>query len=259
MGAMVNGLAYHGGFIPYGATFLVFSDYMRPPLRLAAMGKLHTIFIFTHDSLGVGEDGPTHQPVEHLLALRAIPGLTVIRPADANETVAAWRLALKGDQGPVVLILSRQNLPILDGENYPGVAMGLARGGYILAEAGGAPKLIIVATGAEVHLALAAREALAVEGIQVRVVSLPCWELFQAQTPEYQEEVLPTRLPVLVLEAGVSLGWRPYIKPSADVEVIGVDRFGASAPGKLVLEKYGFNLENVCQRAKALLHWQSPT
>ncbi len=255
MGAIVNGLAYYGGFIPYGATFLVFSDYMRPPIRLAALSKLHTIFIFTHDSLGVGEDGPTHQPVEHLLALRAIPGLLVIRPADANETAAAWRLAISRQEGPVVLVLSRQNLPILDPATYPQVLSGVPHGGYILAEApaGGTPHVVMAATGSEVHLALAAREALAEENIQVRVVSFPCWELFQNQPSAYQEEVCPPQLPLVAIEAGVSLGWQPYIRRDTQTAVIAVDRFGASAPGPVVLREYGFNLKNVCERTRELL------
>lgn len=255
MGAIVNGLAYHGGFIPYGATFLVFSDYMRPPLRLASLSKLHTIFIFTHDSLGVGEDGPTHQPVEHLLALRAIPGLLVIRPADANETAAAWRLAIQRQEGPVILVLSRQNLPILDPAIFPHVQSEVQRGGYILAEApkAGTPHLVIVATGSEVHLALAAREALTSEDIQVRVVSLPCWELFQAQPLAYQQEVCPPQIPLLAIEAGVSLGWRPYIVRDTLTDVIAVDSFGASAPGATVLKEFGFNLKHVCERARLML------
>lgn len=255
MGAIINGLAYYDGFLPYGATFLVFSDYMRPPIRLAALSKLHTILIFTHDSLGVGEDGPTHQPVEHLLALRAIPNLLVIRPADANETAAAWRLAIQHQQGPVALILSRQNLPILDPHTYPQVQEGVGRGGYILAEAPGgeAPQLIIVASGSEVHLAIAARDHLAGEGIAVRVVSFPCWELFHAQPLEYQHQVCPPQLPLLAVEAGVSLGWRPYLPRESNLEVIGVDRFGASAPGSVVFREYGFNLKNVCDKARALL------
>ena len=253
MGAVLNGLAYHGGCIPYGATFLVFSDYMRPPIRLAALGRLHTIYVFTHDSLAVGEDGPTHQPVEHLLALRSIPGLLVIRPADANETAAAWRLAVSHQDGPVALILTRQNLPVLDLELFPQIPTGVPRGGYVLAEAQGAPDLIIVATGSEIHLALSARDALANEGIATRVVSFPCWQLFQAQPDSYQQEIFPPQIPILALEAGVSLGWRPYVNRCPNLDVIGVDHFGASAPGKVVLEKYGFNLDHVCQRARALL------
>jgi len=255
MGAIVNGLAYYGGFIPYGATFLVFSDYMRPPLRLAALSRLHTISIFTHDSLGVGEDGPTHQPVEHLLALRAIPGLLVIRPADANETAAAWRLAIQHQAGPVVLVLSRQNLPVLSPRQYPQVAEGVARGGYILADppGGALPHLTLVASGSEVHLALAARETLAQEGLAVRVVSFPCWELFQAQPQGYQDQVCPPQTPLLAIEAGVSLGWRPYIRRDIRTDVIGVDRFGSSAPGATVLREYGFNLKHVCERARLLL------
>ncbi len=259
MGAVVNGLAYHGGFIPYGATFLVFSDYMRPPIRLAAMGRLQAIYIFTHDSLGLGEDGPTHQAVEHLLALRSIPGLLVIRPADANETAAAWQLAISHRDGPVALVLTRQNLPVLDLELFPQVLEGVPRGGYVLAEAHpeGTEDLIIVATGSEIHLALAARDTLTGEGSRVRVVSFPCWQLFQAQPDSYQQEVFTPQIPILALEAGVSLGWRPYINMCPNLEVIGVDRFGASAPGKVVLQEYGFNLEHVCQRARALLQRQA--
>ncbi|MBM4288021.1 MAG: transketolase [Deltaproteobacteria bacterium] len=256
MGAILNGLAYHGGFIPYGGTFLIFSDYMRPPIRLASMGHLHVIYIFTHDSLGVGEDGPTHQPVEQLLCLRAIPHLLVMRPADANETAVAWRLAVSRPDGPVALILTRQNLPILNLEKFPQIPGGVTRGAYVLAEApAGSPlDLIMAATGSEVHLALEAREVLLKEGVGVRVVSLPCWELFQAQPEAYQQEVFPAATPLLALEAGLSLGWRPYIPQACpNLEVIGVDRFGASAPGKVLLQEYGFNLENVCQRARDLL------
>ncbi len=253
MGAVLNGLAYHGGFIPYGATFLVFSDYMRPPIRLAALGRLHTIYVFTHDSLALGEDGPTHQAVEHLLALRSIPGLLVIRPADANETAAAWRLAVSHQDGPVALVLTRQNLPVLDLDLFPQLPAGVPLGGYILSEAQGAPDLIIVATGSEIHLALAASDALTKEGIATRVVSFPCWQLFQAQPAAYQQEIFPPQVPILTLEAGVSLGWRPYINLAANLEVIGVDHFGASAPGKKVLQEYGFNLEHVCQRARDLM------
>lgn len=255
MGGILNGMALHGGFIPYGATFLIFSDYMRPTLRLAAMSKLHVIYVFTHDSIALGEDGPTHQPVEQLLGLRAIPNFLLFRPADANETAAAWRVAITHGHGPVALVLTRQNLPVLDPARYPHLPQGVPQGGYILAEApeGAAPGLILVATGSEVHLALEAQGKLAGEGIRARVVSLPSWHLFQDQPLEYREQVLPRGVPVLALEAGVSLGWKPYLPGSPEVEVIGVDRFGASAPGKVLLREYGFNLENVCLRARAVI------
>lgn len=252
MGAILNGMAAHGGTIPFGATFLIFSDYMRPPMRLAAMSGLHVIFVFTHDSIGVGEDGPTHQPVEQLAGLRAIPNLVVIRPADANETAGAWRIAIEHTAGPVALVLSRQKLPVLDPERYPNIPLGARRGGYVLADApsGGQPDVALIATGSEVHLALAARGQLAERGVKARVVSLPCWELFQAQPEQYREEVLPSGVPLLAIEAGVSLGWRPYIGPQ--IAVIGVDRFGASAPGETVMGKYGFDVETICRRAIAL-------
>jgi transketolase len=253
MGAVLNGMAAHGGTIPFGATFLIFSDYMRPPMRLAALMDLQVIYVFTHDSIGLGEDGPTHQPVEQLLGLRSIPGLTLIRPADANETAVAWRVAIERKKHPVVLVLTRQKLPVLDLDRYPNIPLGVRAGGYILADApkDAKPDIILIATGSEVHLALAAREQLAQEGVKARVVSLPSWHLFQAQPAEYQEAVLPSEVPMLAIEAGVSLGWRPYVGPH--IEVIGVDRFGASAPGDVLMQKYGFNVENVCQRAIALL------
>ncbi len=252
MGAILNGMALHGGFIPYGATFLIFSDYMRPPIRLAAMNGLHVIYVFTHDSIGLGEDGPTHQPVEQLLGLRSVPGLTVIRPADANETAAAWKMAVSGQNGPTALICSRQKLPILDPGEYPQVADGVSRGGYVLAEAedAAAPAVILVATGSEVHLAMAAHEKLLEEKIQTRVVSFPSWELFAEQPEKYRLGVFPDNIPVLAIEAGVSLGWKPYF--GRGIDVIAVDRFGASAPGKVVMEKYGFTVENVVSRVRAL-------
>ncbi|KPK71268.1 transketolase [candidate division TA06 bacterium SM23_40] len=253
MGAILNGMALHRGLIPYGGTFLIFSDYMRPPVRLAAMDGLHVIYVFTHDSVALGEDGPTHQPVEQLCGLRSIPGLVLIRPADANETAASWRVAVEHWGGPVALVLTRQKLPVLDVKDYPALLVGVRFGGYVLAPApeGGAPDINLVATGSEVHLALAARDKLATEGVRVRVVSMPSWQLFEAQPAEYRRQVVPQGVPVLAIEAGVSLGWRGYIGPQ--VAVIGVDRFGLSAPGEAVMREFGFSVENVCSRARALV------
>jgi transketolase len=243
MGTVVNGLAYHGGLVPYGATFFVFSDYMRPPIRLAALSKLHAIHVFTHDSIGLGEDGPTHQPVEHLLALRAIPNVLLVRPADANETVGAWRVALTQRSRPVLLALSRQNLPVLDPAEYPAVAEGVARGAYVLADADGTPDAVIVASGAEVHLALGAREQLAADGVRVRVVSVPSLALFAEQPAEYRESVLLPGVPRVSVEAGVTLGWRTYMGDAT--AAVGLDRFGASAPGETVMRELGFTVEHV--------------
>jgi transketolase len=256
MGAILNGIAAHGGFLPFGGTFLVFSDYMRPPIRLAALMGLHVIYIFTHDSIGLGEDGPTHQPVEHLLALRAIPNLTIIRPADANETAAAWRVAIEHRDGPVALVFSRQKLPILDAVLYPQIHLGVQSGGYTLAYPPGEldPEIILIATGSEVHLAMAARERLMEQGIKVRVVSMPSWELFQQQPEEYRKEVLPPNIPKLAIEAGVTLGWKPYFGPQ--IEVIGVDKFGASAPGETVMREYGFTVDKVTRQALSMLRNQ---
>lgn len=253
MGAILNGMAAHGGTIPFGATFLIFSDYMRPPIRLAALMGLHVIYVFTHDSIALGEDGPTHQPVEQLLGLRSIPGLTVIRPADANETATAWRIAIEHKDGPVALVLTRQNLPILDLHIYHQLPLGVRSGGYVLARAtGNTPAdITLIATGSEVQLALAAREKLATQGVRACVVSLPCWNLFDAQPVEYREAVLPPEVPTVAIEAGTPLGWRPYVGPG--IPVIGVDRFGASAPGKIVMREYGFSVENICQRVHSLL------
>ncbi|MBF0525091.1 MAG: transketolase [Deltaproteobacteria bacterium] len=253
MGSILNGLALHGGVIPYGATFLIFSDYMRPPMRLAALSRLHVIYVFTHDSIGLGEDGPTHQPVEQLLGLRGIPNLLVIRPADANETVAAWKVAVE-QQGPVALALTRQKLPVLDLETYPQIPDGLPRGGYILADGpdGRKPDLVLVATGSEVHPALAARVSLSDQGVSARVVSLPCWNLFQAQPAGYREQIFPEGIPILAVEAGVSLGWKPYVGPG--IEVVGVDRFGASAPGDVVMAEYGFTVEHICRQAMKVIN-----
>ena len=253
MGVILNGMALHRGLIPFGATFLIFSDYMRPPMRLAAMNGLPVIYLFTHDSIAMGEDGPTHQPVEQLLGLRSIPGMVVIRPADANETVAAWRIAIARRDAPVTLVLTRQGLPVLDLSKYPGILGGVPLGGYVLADVapGSPPDIILIATGSEVHLALDSRERLARDGVQARVVSLPSTEIFSAQSDEYRETVLPPGVPLLAIEAGVSLGWRSYVGPQ--IAVIGVDTFGASAPGSVVMEHYGFTVENVCKRAQMLI------
>jgi transketolase len=256
MGAILNGFAAHGGTIPYGSTFLIFSDYMRPPIRLAALMGLHVIYVFTHDSIALGEDGPTHQPVEQLLGLRSTPNMLVIRPADANETAVAWRVAIEHKGGPVTLVLTRQNLPILDLQKYPQLPLGVRSGGYVLTHATGntPPDITMIATGSEVQMALAAREKLETQGVRARVVSLPCWNLFDAQPVEYREAVLPPGVPMLVIEAGVSLGWRPYVGPG--IAMIGVDRFGASAPGEIVMREYGFSVDHVTQRALALVKQQ---
>jgi transketolase len=252
MGAILNGMSFHGGVIPYGATFLIFSDYMRPAIRLAALSELPVIYVFTHDSLGLGEDGPTHQPIEHLAALRAIPHLTVIRPADANETVAAWRVALTQSRGPVALALTRQNLPIFD-RTQMAAADGLEQGAYILLDAEELPpEIILIASGSEVALAVEAHQQLAQRGLRVRVVSMPSWELFDNQPQHYRDEVLPPAVSKrLVIEAGVPQGWRDYVGPGGDI--IGLTRFGASAPGAVVLENLGFSVTNVVARALKLL------
>jgi len=253
MGSIANGLALHGGLIPYTGTFLVFSDYMRPPIRLAAVMELPVVFIFTHDSVWLGEDGPTHQPIEQLAALRAIPGLTVLRPADAAETVEAWRVALTHRDGPVALALTRQKLPVLDRTEL--ASAGVPQGAYVLADAEGErPDIVLIATGSEVHLALEARQQLAVQGVQARVVSMPSWELFDQQPPTYQDQVLPRTVTArLAIEAGVPQGWHRYVGPSG--EVIGLDRFGASAPYKTLMEKFGFTAENIVSQALALLEY----
>ena len=252
MGAILNGLAVHGGVLPYGATFLIFSDYMRPAIRLAALSGLQVIYVFTHDSIGLGEDGPTHQPIEHLAALRAIPQLTVIRPADANETAVAWRVALTHRHGPVALILTRQNLPVFDRARMA-AADRVGRGAYILLEAeGNTPDVVLIASGSEVALAIEARTQLAQRNIRARVVSMPSWELFDQQSQAYRDEVLPPSVRKrLAIEAGVPRGWRDYVGPEGDV--VGLTRFGASAPGSVVMEKLGFSVANVVARALALL------
>ena len=260
MGAIVNGMAYHGGFVPFGATFLAFSDYLRPPIRLAALSKLHAIHVFTHDSIGLGEDGPTHQAVEHLEALRAVPNVLVIRPADANETAAAWRIALTERTRPTLLALSRQKLPVLGSASYPGVGEGVTRGAYVLAEADhdGAPDAVIVATGSEVQLALGARSQLASEGFHVRVVSAPCVELFSEQPDSYRDSVVPPGVPLVSVEAGVTLGWRTYLGDGA--ATVGIDRFGASSTrGHRDEGNWGFfTVEHVVERVRLAVDDSGP-
>ncbi len=252
MGSIMNGMALHGGLLPFGGTFLTFSDYMRPAIRLAALSEIQTIYVFTHDSIGLGEDGPTHQSVEHVAALRAIPKLNVIRPCDAHEVREAWKEALKRRNGPTALALSRQNVAVLDRSRLAG-AEGLHKGAYVLAEAeGDSAQLIIIATGAEMGLALETREVLQADGIATRVVSMPCWELFEDQPEDYKESVFPKSVGArLVIEAGVSQGWDRYAGPDGDM--LTVDRFGASAPAEVVFEKYGFTVENAVNKARALI------
>jgi transketolase len=250
MGGIINGIAYHGGLIPFGSTFLIFSDYMRPSIRLAALSKLHVIYIFTHDSIAVGEDGPTHQPVEHLASLRAIPGLTVIRTADANETAEAWKIAIMHKHGPIAIILTRQQVPIIDRTKYAS-ATGIYKGAYILADSKGDPQIIIIATGSEVHIGLEAHEKLFSEGIRSRVVNMPSWELFEEQDEKYKETILPPGIPKISVEAGSSQGWHKYT--GSNGVVIGIDHFGASAPGKVLLREFGFTSEEIIKNAKKIL------
>jgi transketolase len=252
MGAILNGIALHSELIPYGGTFLIFSDYMQPTVRLAAMMKVPVIYVWTHDSVWLGEDGPTHQPVEQLAGLRAIPNLHVIRPADANETAVAWRVALERRDGPTGLVLSRQPLPILDRSDMPG-ADGLERGAYIVSDAAGSsPQVILIATGSEVHLAIDAQRILAEAGVQARVVSMPCWKRFEDQPQSYRTQVLPPEITARVaIEAAVPLGWDRYVGPQGDV--IGLERFGASAPYRDLMEYLGFTPQAVAERALALL------
>ena len=251
MAASLNGMVAHGGIIPFGSTFLMFSDYMRPAIRLAALMELGVIYVFTHDSIGLGEDGPTHQPIEQLAALRAIPQLVVIRPADANETIVAWRVAIESRHRPVALVLTRQNVPTLDRSQFA-AADGLRRGAYVLADAPSKPDLILIGTGSEVSLIVAARQKLAEQKVQARIVSMPSWELFDAQPRDYRESVLPPSVrPRLAVEAGLPQGWHFYVGDGGDV--IGLDRFGASAPGNVVMEKLGFTVNHVVERALALL------
>jgi transketolase len=248
MCAAVNGMAAHGGLIPFGSTFFVFTDYAKPAMRLAALMQVHSLFIFTHDSVGLGEDGPTHQPIEHLMALRAVPGLTDFRPADANETAAAWRLALER-KGPSFFALSRQDLPVIDPAAHD-VYAGVSRGAYVLEDASN-PQVVLMGTGSEVWPAMDAAKLLAAEGIRARVVSFPSWKLFEEQTAEYKASVLPAGVPKLAVEAGATLGWWKYV--GQDGDVVGLDRFGASAPGATVLAELGFGAENVAARAKKLV------
>ncbi|MCW8985996.1 MAG: transketolase, partial [Thermoanaerobaculales bacterium] len=251
MGAILNGMALHGGVRPFGGTFLVFADYMRPAIRLAALMEQPVIYVFTHDSVWVGEDGPTHQPVEHMLSLRAIPGLVVLRPADANETAAAWAVALERTAGPTALLLSRQGLPVLKGAREIGTE-GVARGAYVLSDAGrGAPAVVIIATGGEVTLAIDAASELGGRGIKAQVVSMPSWELFAEQSEDYRRQVLPPGIPRLAVEAGVTLGWRDFVGDSG--AVIGIDRFGASAPGAEIAERFGLTVEAVVEKAVELV------
>jgi len=253
MGGIANGLAYHGGFIPYVATFMTFSDYMRGSVRIAALSGLHAVYVWTHDSVGLGEDGPTHQPVEHYAALRAIPNLWFVRPGDANEAAAAWALAVDRKGGPVALALTRQKLPTLPGTDVL-AREGVARGGYILREAGGgSPQLIVMATGSELQLAFTAAEALEEEGIPTRVVSLPCWERFEAQDQAYRDSVLPPSVRRRVsVEIGVSMGWERWVGDEG--AIIGLDHFGASAPAGTILERFGFTAERVADVARRVVH-----
>jgi transketolase len=263
MGSTLTGMSLSGGLIPFGGTFLTFSDYMRPAIRLAALSEVQVIYVFTHDSVGLGEDGPTHQPVEHLAALRAIPNLAVIRPADNHEVREAWRIAILRRNAPTALALTRQKVPLIDRSRFASAA-GLGCGAYILAEAEAVsrplgrvkgdvtPQLILIATGSEVSLALEAWEKLQDEGLATRVVSMPCWELFEHQPQAYRNEILPPSIPArLAVEAGVRQGWDRYVGAKGDA--ICLDRFGASAPGDVALRNLGFNLENVLKHARALV------
>jgi len=251
MGAIAGGMAVHGGLIPYTATFFTFADYMRPPMRLAALMGLRVIYVFTHDSIAVGEDGPTHQPVEQIMNLRAVPNLSVIRPADAAETAQAWQAALARREGPTALVFTRQNVPQLDRRELA-PATGLQKGGYILWDSSLVkPDVIFLATGSEVHLALAAARKLAAEAIRVRVVSLPSWDLFDAQPAEYRERVLPPAVRTrIAVEAGVKLGWEHYV--GLDGAVVGMESFGASAPAAVLYEKFGFTVDRIADTARSL-------
>jgi transketolase len=251
MGAILNGLATYKGVVPFGATFLIFSDYMRPAIRLAALMELHVIFVFTHDSIALGEDGPTHQPVEQLAGLRAIPHLVVIRPCDANETVVAWKIAVEMRNRPVALVLTRQNIPILNRAQMAS-AEGLRKGGYVLSDPEeNEAELILVASGSEVSLCLEAKSMLSEEGISARVVSLPSWELFQDQPREYRDSVLPPAITArLGVEAASPQGWHRFIGERG--QMIAVERFGASAPGQRVMEEYGLTAQNIYEHALSM-------
>jgi transketolase len=251
MAAALNGMALSKMLVPYGGTFLVFSDYMRPAIRLAALIRTHVIYVFTHDSIGLGEDGPTHQPIGHLTSLRAMPHLNVIRPADANETAEAWKVALKDQDRPHALVLSRQNLPVIDRKEHAS-AEGVAKGGYVLSDSKGIPDIILLSSGAEVHLALGAAEILRKSGTKVRVVNMACFELFESQPLAYKNRVLPPAVEKrLAVEAGATLSWYKYVGLKG--EVIGIDRFGASAPAKVLFEKFGFSVDNVVKQSQKLL------
>ena len=251
MASILNGMAIYGGVIPFGATFFVFSDYLRPAIRLASISGIRPIYVFTHDSIGLGEDGPTHQPIEHLAAVRAIPKVVVIRPADANESAYAWEAAIEHQGSPVALILTRQKLPVLDQKKYTS-AKNLLKGAYILKDCSGTPDIILMASGSEVSITLSAGEKLNAEGVKARVVSFPSWELFEKQPDEYKEKVLPKAIRTrLSVEAGVSQGWIKYV--TADGDSISIEGFGASAPLKDVMKGYGFTAENVYEQAKSLL------
>ncbi len=251
MGAVLNGIALSKYLIPYGATFLIFSDYMRPPLRLAAIMKIRSIMVFTHDSIALGEDGTTHQPVEQLIGLRTVPNITLIRPADANETAQAWRVAIEHTDGPVAIALTRQGIPIIDQKKYAS-AKNLEKGAYILSDSEGQPDIILIATGSEVQLILAAQSELKGKNIQARAVSMPCWNLFDKQSAAYKEKVFPKNIRKrLAVEAGSPIGWMKYTTDDGDM--IGIEKFGESAPGEEVMKEYGFTVENVMKRAMALL------
>jgi transketolase len=252
MAAIMTGMACHGGVIPFGATFLSFSDYMRPGIRLAALSRVHVIYIWTHDSIALGEDGPTHQPLEHLAGLRAMPNMIVLRPSDATETVEAWRIALTHTEGPVGLILTRQKVPVID-RTTCAAAGGLAKGAYVLAGGGDpSPSVILIATGSEVSLALDAHRVLSAEGIRSRVVSMPCWELFDQQPRAYRDAVLPPSVRARVsIEAASPFGWERYV--GREGAILGANRFGASAPGPIVMREFGFTREHIVETAKALL------
>jgi transketolase len=251
MGAILNGMALHGGIIPYGGTFLVFADYMRPAIRLAALMKQQAIYVFTHDSIGLGEDGPTHQPVEQLTSLRCIPNLLVVRPADANETAEAWRIAIKHRTGPIALVLTRQKLPLFDRTTL-GAASGVTRGAYVLADVeGGAPAVVILSSGSEVEIALKAREQLATAGIRARVVSMPCMEIFAQQDAAYRDSVLPRNIPRVAIEAAHPMSWYRWVGLSG--AIVGIETFGASAPYQKLYAEYGITAENLVATVKRVI------
>ena len=256
MAACTTGMAIHGGMLPFSATFLSFSDYMRPSIRLAALSRAHVIYVWTHDSIALGEDGPTHQPIEQLAGLRAMPNLIVLRPSDATETVEGWRFAMTHTGGPVALVLTRQKFPVIDREKYA-PASGLMKGAYILAGAGESqPAAILIATGSEVSIALEAHRQLAAEHIRSRVVSMPSWELFERQPQAYRDAVLPPGVVARVsIEAASPFGWERYVGPHG--AIIGIDRFGVSAPGPINMSEFGFTPEHIVQRVRKLLHDRS--